>query len=121
ASFTIDPSVPPVPTNVGAGGRNPPYSTYRCQDGEWLFMAALTPKFQLNAFKVLGVSDIFADERIGGVHNRLMLPENRGWVRARLASAFATRPRDEWLQLLEVGDCPAGPIYDRDTWLDHPQ
>ena len=41
-AFVIDPSQPPMPTNVGPGGRNPPYSTYRCQDGEWLFMAATT-------------------------------------------------------------------------------
>ena len=89
---------PPLPTDVGPGGRNPRYSTYQCEDGEWLFLAALTPKFQANAFKVLGVGDIYADPRIGGVPTRLVLPENRGWVRELLASAFATRTRDEWLE-----------------------
>ncbi len=120
-SFAIDPAQPPLPTNVGAGGRNPTYSTFRCEDGAWLFMAALTPKFQANAFKVLGVGDLFADPRIGGVPSRLIRPENRGWVRERLDGAFATRPRDEWLERLERGDCPAGPVCDRDDWLEHPQ
>lgn len=120
-SFVIDPALPPLPTDVGPGGRNPTYTTYRCQDGQWLFLAALTPKFQANAFRVLGVGDLLADPRIGGQPNRLILPEHRGWVRELLARAFATRPRDEWLALLEQGDCPAGPLYERDAWLDHPQ
>jgi len=38
-----------------------------------------------------------------------------------LADAFRTRSRDEWLARLEVGDCPAGPLGERDEWLDHPQ
>ena len=54
---------------------------------QWLFLAALTPKFQANAFKVLGVGDIHADPRIGGVPSRLVLPENRGWVRAAAGRA----------------------------------
>jgi crotonobetainyl-CoA:carnitine CoA-transferase CaiB-like acyl-CoA transferase len=120
-SFALDPTQPPLPTNIGAGGRHPCYTTFKCKDGKWLFMAALTPKFQANAFKVLGVGNLFADPRIDGVSSRLVLPENRGWVKELLMSAFLTRTRDEWLELLEIGDCPAGPMYDRDAWLDHPQ
>ncbi|MFN8523000.1 MAG: CoA transferase [Chloroflexota bacterium] len=119
--FALDPEHPPLPTNVGPGGRNPPYSTFKCGDGKWLFMAALTPKFQTNAFKVLGVSDILSDPRINGVPNRMILADNREWVRQRLRAAFLTRGRDEWLDLLEEGDCPAGPLQTRDEWLDHPQ
>lgn len=120
-SFVIDPAQAPLPTDVGPGGRNPTYTTYRCKDGEWLFLAGLTPKFQANAFRTLGVGDLHADARIGGVPTRLVLPENRGWVRDLMARAFLTRTRDEWLEALEVGDCPAGPIGERDEWLDHPQ
>jgi crotonobetainyl-CoA:carnitine CoA-transferase CaiB-like acyl-CoA transferase len=115
------PTEPGLPTDVGPGGRHPCYTTYQGSDGRWLFMAALIPKFQANAFRVLGVGDLFADERIRGVPSRLVLPENRGWVRQLLSDAFRTRPRDEWLSLLEQGDCPAGPLGDRDCWLDHPQ
>ncbi len=120
-TFIVVPSQPALPTNVGPGGRHPCYTTYQCQDGEWLFLAALTPKFQVNAFKVLGVGDVFADERINGAPARVLLPENRGWVRQLLADAFQKRPRDEWLERLEAGDCPAGPLGGRDAWLDHPQ
>jgi crotonobetainyl-CoA:carnitine CoA-transferase CaiB-like acyl-CoA transferase len=119
--FNVLPSQQPLPTNVGPGGRHPCYTTYQAQDGRWLFLAALTQKFQANAFRVLGIGDLFADERIAGLPARILLPENRGWVRAMLADAFRTRPRDEWVTLLEQGDCPAGPLGERDTWLDHPQ
>src|SRR5216684_5748489 len=119
--FNVVPTQQQVPTDVGPGGRNPCYTTYQGQDGRWLFMAALTPKFQVNAFRVLGVENVHADPRIGGVPARMALPENRGWVRQLLADAFRTRPRDEWLELLERGDCPAGPLGERDVWLDHPQ
>jgi crotonobetainyl-CoA:carnitine CoA-transferase CaiB-like acyl-CoA transferase len=120
-TLSIVPSQAVLPTNVGPGGRHPCYTTYQCGDGEWLFLAALTPKFQVNAFRVLEVGDIFADERIQGVPARMLLPENRGWVRKLLGDAFRTRPRAEWLARLDVGDCPAGPLGERDAWLDHPQ
>jgi crotonobetainyl-CoA:carnitine CoA-transferase CaiB-like acyl-CoA transferase len=137
AIMAIDPVEPPKDTNVGAGGPSPIYSKYQCADGEWLFFAALMPKFQDTGFAVLGVADILSDERIleegakgadGGssrapapMRTRLYAPENRDWLRDRIAGAFATRPRDEWLELLERGDCPAAAIGDRDDWLDHPQ
>ncbi|MDQ6674048.1 MAG: CoA transferase [Chloroflexota bacterium] len=119
--FNVVPTQPQMPTDVGPGGRNPCYSTYQCQDGRWLFLAALTPKFQVNAFAVLGVGNIHADPRIDGVPSRMALPENRAWVRELLADAFCTRPRDEWLERLERGDCPAGALAEREVWLDHPQ
>jgi crotonobetainyl-CoA:carnitine CoA-transferase CaiB-like acyl-CoA transferase len=120
SQFNVVPGQPQMPTDVGPGGRNPCYSTYQGQDGRWLFMAALTPKFQVNAFNVLGVGDIHADPRIGGVPARISLPENRTWVRKLLADAFRTRARDEWLERLERGDCPAGPLRQGEEWLDHP-
>jgi crotonobetainyl-CoA:carnitine CoA-transferase CaiB-like acyl-CoA transferase len=120
-SFVIDPGQPVATTDVGPGGRHPTYSIYQCADGEWLFLAALTPKFQANAFKVLGVGDLHADPRIGNVPSRLVQPENRVWVRPLMEQAFASRPRADWLKALEQGDCPSGPLFERDGWLDHPQ
>ena len=106
---------------VGPGGANPSYSRYRCGDGRWLFLGALTPKFQDRAFAVLGQAGLLDDPRVGGARPRLMAPENRDWVRARLAEAFASRPREAWLAALAAADCPAGPLEDRAGWLDHPQ
>lgn len=121
ASAMIDPSAPEPTSAVGPAGRHPAYAPYRCGDGRWLMLAALSAKFQAAAFDVLGVGDILNDPRIGGDSAHLLLPENRDWVRRRVAAAFLARDRDEWLALLDRAGCPAGPLGDRDAWLDHPQ
>ncbi|MDT9592132.1 CoA transferase [Nocardioides zeae] len=120
-TLVVDPRSTPPLTAVGPGGPNPAYSTYRCADGRWLFLGALTDTFQRRAFAVLGVADVLADPRVADVGERLYAPENRGWVRDRIGAAFATRPRAEWLAALAAADCPANPVEDRATWLDHPQ
>jgi len=120
-SLVLDPAQSPLSTAVGPGGRHPTYSTYKCGDGQWLFLAALTPKFQVNAFRVLGLGNLLTDPRLAGEPARMLLPDNREWVHGLLEQAFVTRTREEWLRLLEEGDCPAGPTCDRDQWFDHPQ
>ncbi|MDL9948613.1 CoA transferase [Gordonia sp. ABSL11-1] len=121
ATMVVDPDSPPPSTAVGAHGPNPPYSTYRCADGNWLLLGALLPKFQIAAFKLLGVADILTDPRIDGQHTKLYSVENRDWVRARIAEAFATRPCAEWLTALDEVDCPASIVADAGEFLDHPQ
>jgi crotonobetainyl-CoA:carnitine CoA-transferase CaiB-like acyl-CoA transferase len=120
-NLTIDPGQAPRTTAVGPGGANPSYGPYCCEDGRWLFLGALTRKFQDRAFEALGVKDVLSDPRIEGRHERLLLLDNATWVRQRIAAAFARRPRDEWLAVLEAADCPAGPLGERDGWLDDEQ
>ena len=100
----------------------PFYRTYRCGDGRWLFLAALTPRFTELAFRVLGITGLLEDERLGGKGRAAMLaPEHSVWAIDEIAAVFATRPRDEWLAELAAAGCPAGPLLERDDWLDHPQ
>jgi crotonobetainyl-CoA:carnitine CoA-transferase CaiB-like acyl-CoA transferase len=112
---------PPRDPAVGPGGANPCYSRYVCGDGRWLFLGALTTRFQDRALDALGLTELLRDPRVDGVHLRLMAPTNRDWARSRLAEAFAGRSRAEWLEALAAVDCPAGPLEEREGWLDHPQ
>lgn len=124
AAFNFDASAAPVASSrVGGGGGSVPfYKTYECGDGEWLFLAALTPVFTGIAFDVLGVNDLLDDPRLDGKGRAAILrPENLGWVVERLASVFRTATRDEWVQRLMAAGCPCGPVLERDDWLDHPQ
>ena len=106
----------------GAGGSVPFYRTYRCADGEWLFFAALTPRFTQLGFEALGITDVFDDPRLEGRGRAAMLaPEHTPWVIETIAERFATRPRDEWLARLHEAGCPAGAVLDREAWMDHPQ
>ena len=128
-AFTFDPASPLLATADraglrpgGSGGSVPFYRTYQCGDGEWLFLAALTPRFTAAAFAALGVSDLPDDPRLEGRGRAgLLAPEHLPWVIETIANVFRTRPRQEWLELLHGAGCPAAPLLDRDDWLDHPQ
>ncbi len=113
-----------VPRNRpgGAGGSVPFYRTYQCSDGEWLFFAALTPRFTQLGFEALGITDLFDDPRLEGRGRAAMLaPQHTTWVIDAIAERFATRPRDEWLVRLHEAGCPAGAVLEREDWMDHPQ
>ena len=62
-AFTFDTSAPAAnPSRPGGpGGSVPFYRTYRCADGEWLFLAALTPQFTSLAFQVLELTGLLDD------------------------------------------------------------
>jgi crotonobetainyl-CoA:carnitine CoA-transferase CaiB-like acyl-CoA transferase len=121
-ALTFDPTVEAPPRAGNAGGSAPFYRTYQCGDGEWLFLAALTPRFTDLAFRALDMVDIYDDERLGGRGRAAMLqPANAPWVSERIASVFASDSRDVWLKRLAEAGCPSGPSLARDDWLDHPQ
>lgn len=122
AGLEIDAAAAPPALGGDGGGRVPFYRTYRCADGGWLFLAALTPRFSELAFTALGVDDMYDDPRLGGRGRAGMIDaDNLGWVTDRVAAAFATATRAEWLTRLHDAGCPAGPILDRAEWLDEPQ
>jgi crotonobetainyl-CoA:carnitine CoA-transferase CaiB-like acyl-CoA transferase len=105
----------------GPGGTLPNYRTYRCGDGQWLFFGAFTNAFIERGLTAAGAGRILEDPRVGGKPGNLRLPENLIWVARELEKVFATRPRDEWLGLLEAADCPAAPVCEPGDWLDHDQ
>jgi crotonobetainyl-CoA:carnitine CoA-transferase CaiB-like acyl-CoA transferase len=105
----------------GPGGSMPQYRTYECRDGQWLFLASLTPAFFVPVLDMLGLMPLLTDERLAGDPLAVALPENIAWAIDLLRAAFLQRPRDEWLRLLAEIPCPAAPVADRADWLDHPQ
>jgi len=105
----------------GPGGALPNYRTYRCADGKWLFLAAFSNAFIERGLTAAGAGWLFADPRVGGDPGNLRLAKNLTWVARELEQVFATRPRAQWLDLLEAADCPAAPVDEIGTWLDHDQ
>ncbi|MGH9075753.1 MAG: CaiB/BaiF CoA transferase family protein, partial [Acidimicrobiales bacterium] len=119
--LAFDPGLPDATTAVGPGGPNPCYTRYRAGDARWLFLGALTPKFQRLALRALDLGSLLDDPRLGGSLVAILDPANRAWVTDRIAAVIGSRPRDHWLDVLAEAGCPAGPLLDRDDWLDHPQ
>lgn len=119
-SITVDPNAPDPETAVGGVGRHPTYRPVRAADG-WLACGALGPKFERAVLEILGIDEILDDPRLGGHTANMVLPDNVGWVMERISAAFAEKSRAHWLSALAERGVPAGPLLDREDWLDHPQ
>ena len=120
-SYSIDPTMPDPPTGIGPGGRHPTYTRFEASDGKWLASGALGPKFEAMLLGVLGLSWMLDEERMGGLVQNLVKPDNILWAHAQTSGAFKTRTRAEWLEIMTGLGIPNGPIDDRDKWLDHDQ
>ncbi len=86
-------------------GASPSYRTYRCGDGEYLFLATLFSYFFLRAVDAMGLAVALAED---------VFPED---VTVMMEARFLEKPRDEWLAILRAADVPCGPVSPRDEWL----
>ena len=105
---------------LSAGKRTPGapnYRSYRGSDGQWLYLAALTPNFFFRALEVLDRMDILVRADVAGEFMNLLRPDVGAAVGAELAETFAARPRADWLRLLADAGIPAAPVATRAEWL----
>jgi len=75
-------------------------------------------KFWRGLLAVTGREALGADERF---RTREMRVKNYDALYAELTAAFQTRPRADWLRLLEAKDVPSGPINTIDEVFTDPQ
>jgi crotonobetainyl-CoA:carnitine CoA-transferase CaiB-like acyl-CoA transferase len=102
--WTIDGHVPPQEGNHHPTGR--PMGAYRAADG-YLNVAAPGGRLWTGLCDVLGDPDLRADERFKSAGDRF---RNRVVLDEVLEARFATRPRDEWIALLDEAGVPCGPV-----------
>ena len=90
-----------------------------CQDEKPLAIHCSVPeKFWLALLQALSRGDIAADERFNSREKRR---QNYELLEQKLAPTFKTKPRREWLEILESHDVPAVPLYNIAEVLDDPQ
>jgi crotonobetainyl-CoA:carnitine CoA-transferase CaiB-like acyl-CoA transferase len=118
--MVVRPGEPDPDTAVGPGGHSPTYTRYQCADGQWLFLAALTPKFQEIALRVLGFADLLERAAAEGLE-AVIGPAQRAAIRPRFEAAFASKRAADWMTAFRAAGCPVAPLADRESWLDHPQ
>ncbi len=93
----------------------PFYEVYACADGLPIAVGALEPEFYEQLLQLSGIPVVDA-----------IRPENRldrdGWAAGKAAWAawFATKPRAEWLELLEGTDACVAPVLAWDEAAQHP-
>lgn len=77
------------------------YDVYRAADGNWLSVGAIEPKFYANLCRLLDL-----EQWTGHQHDL----EAQADIRRDFATAFATRTRDEWIDLLAPSDTCVAPV-----------
>jgi crotonobetainyl-CoA:carnitine CoA-transferase CaiB-like acyl-CoA transferase len=94
-----------------------PYQAFPAKDG-WFVVACLTNAFYNRLCDALARPDLLQDPRF--VTNRERL-KHRAEIVSVLSDIFRTRPRDEWIALLESHDIPACRVNTIGDILAHPQ
>jgi alpha-methylacyl-CoA racemase len=94
----------PRGTNLIDGGA-PFYDTYATADGSFVAVGALEPQFFAALLEGLGLA---GDPSLPPQYDESRWPE----LRTRLATAFATRTRDEWTAVFTERDACVAPVLD---------
>ena len=88
------------------------YDTYACADGRHVAVGAIEPQFYAQLLALTGATDPdFAKQW-----------KQQGWPepKAKFATLFATRTRDDWCALLEGTDACVAPVLDMAEAPRHP-
>ncbi len=93
------------------------FAPYRCADGEWIVPVAISDKEWARLCTALGLTHLIDDPAFSTPHARAFNNE----LVPLLEGIFSTRPREEWLRLLEEGDVPCAPVVGRDDVYTLPQ
>jgi crotonobetainyl-CoA:carnitine CoA-transferase CaiB-like acyl-CoA transferase len=99
-------------------GGAPNYRLYQCADGEWFFLGALFETLYVRALEVTGVlTDVLSDPQIAGDLGAALVAPGARITKEKLEAAFRTKPRPEWMAILEAVDVPCGPVHTREEWF----
>jgi crotonobetainyl-CoA:carnitine CoA-transferase CaiB-like acyl-CoA transferase len=98
--------------------QNPLFTWYTGSDGKSLTIGLLDPKWWPKLCSVLCRDDMLTDPLF---ETPLARFQNREALVAELEKSFATRPRNEWVDLLKKADVPCGPVNDYSEVASDPQ
>ncbi|MEJ2716724.1 MAG: CoA transferase [Deltaproteobacteria bacterium] len=91
------------PREVRAEAGNAMYNHYRCQDDKWIALAHLQPnRYWPKVCRALGLENLEHDERFNTIEAR---SAHANELVALFDDRFASRPRHEWLEILEREGC----------------
>ncbi len=84
-----------------------PYRNFRCQDGQWVFVAAANDRLWQRLAPALGLAALTEDQRFKSNPERV---KNRKDLEAALEAAIARHDREALLAMLEKAGVPATPV-----------
>jgi crotonobetainyl-CoA:carnitine CoA-transferase CaiB-like acyl-CoA transferase len=84
-----------------------PYRTFKCGDGQWIFIAGANDRFWQRLAPALGLPELATDPRFAVNIERV---KNRRELEAALEAAIARHDREPLLKVLEDAGVPATPV-----------
>ena len=84
-----------------------PYRTFKCRDGQWIFIAGANDRFWQRLAPALGLAEMATDPRFAVNIERV---KHRRELEAALEAAIAKQDREPLLKLLEDAGGPATPV-----------
>ena len=117
-----------VPLIYLATGRKPPrmgsahpsivpYQAFRAGDGRWMIVAAANDRHWRRLTQAIGRPELAEDPRFKTNPDRV---RNRDQLIPILEEIFASKPRSEWLRILDEHGVPAAPVYELDELFSDP-
>lgn len=108
----------PEPTRIGSGSPNiVPYQVFDCTDGA-ILVAAGNDTLYRRLCNVMDLPSLADDPRFSTNGNRVL---NRKVLIPLLEARFAQKPAGDWLNALEAGSIPCGPLQTVDRVVTNEQ
>ena len=108
-----------IPKALGSGHPSlSPYRTFRCKDGQWVFVAAANDRFWGRLAPALGLADLASDPRFAKNVDRV---KHRAELEGILERTIGGLEREPLLKALEEAGVPATPVNTVDQVMEDPQ
>ena len=95
-----------------------PYRTFKCRDGQWVFIAGANDRFWQRLASALGLGHMASDPRFAVNIERV---KNRRELEEALETAIAKHDREPLLKVLEEAGVPATPVNTVAQVMEDPQ
>src|SRR6267142_6563639 len=95
-----------------------PYRTFKCRDGQWVFIAGANDRFWQRLAPALGLPHMASDPRFAVNIERV---KNRRELEEALEAAIAKHDREPLLKVLEEAGVPATPVNTVAQVMEDPQ
>jgi crotonobetainyl-CoA:carnitine CoA-transferase CaiB-like acyl-CoA transferase len=97
-------------------GASPQFRMYRCSDGVWLFVCALTPSFFFKLLEALDQMDIMLIPEVDGEFAKFVTPPVQMIANQRFAAKVAEHDSQYWSARFDEYGVPYAPVQTREEW-----
>ena len=106
----------PFGANKDGTGVSPQFRMYRCRDGVWLFVCALTPSFFFKLLDALDLMDIMLIPEVDGDFAKFVTPPVQAIANVRFAARMAELDSAQWSARFDEHGVPYAPVQTRREW-----